>query len=129
MSSWVFHGNFKNVSRVIQRIVMEMSSVSQKLQSVLRKFHGCFREISKVFQECFTRDSRRFQKPLSAGLRESFNKVSRIFHRSFKEVSRKVSKCLVEFKALVSVFQCCYVFESLSLHITHRSYPSRRRAC
>ena len=48
VSSWVFHGNLKNVSRVIQRSVMEMSSVSQKLQSVLRKFHGCFREISKV---------------------------------------------------------------------------------
>ena len=27
------------------------------------------------------------------------------------------------------VFQGCSVFESFLLHVTHRSYPSRRRAC
>ena len=34
-----------------------------------------------------------------------------------------------KFKALVRVFQGCSVFESLFLHATHCSYPSRRRAC
>ena len=34
-----------------------------------------------------------------------------IFQRSFKEVSRKDLKCLIEFKALVRVFQCCYDFK------------------
>ena len=72
---------------------------------------------SEKFQGCFK------------SLFIQMSRVPRIFHRSFKEISRKVLKCLVECKALVSVFQCCYVFESLSLHITHRSYPSRRRAC
>ena len=33
------------------------------------------------------------------------------------------------FQALLEVFQGCSVSESLLLHVTHRSYPSRRRAC
>ena len=27
------------------------------------------------------------------------------------------------------MFQGCFVFESLLVHVTHRCYPSRRRAC
>ena len=55
----MFHGNFKNVSRVIQRSVMEMSSVSQKLQS----------EVSWVLQG-------------------NFKGVVRVFHMGFKKVSK-----------------------------------------
>ena len=33
------------------------------------------------------------------------------------------------FQALLEVFQGSSVSESLLLHVTHRSYPSRRRAC
>ena len=44
----------------------------------------------------------------------SFIYVSRVFQEFFKEVSRKRSRC---FK------------KSFMLHGTHRSFPSRRRAC
>ena len=50
---------------------------------------------------------------------------------SFKSVSRKCKDKFLGvsnmFQALLRVFQGFSVFESL-LHVTHRSFPSRRRA-
>ena len=53
--------------------------------------------------------------------------VSRTFQESFKGVSRKFEGCFMIFKGISRVsrkFQ-----ESFMLHGTHRSFPSRRRAC
>ena len=52
----------------------------------------------------------------------SFKRGSRISPGSFKKILKKL-------KALVRVFKGCSVFESFLLHVTHRSYASRRRAC
>ena len=46
--------------------------------------------------------------------------VSRYFQENFLSVLLKIK---------VRVFQGCSVLESSLLHATHRSYPSRRRAC
>ena len=43
-----------------------------------------------------------------------FKGIHRVFQRCFKEISRKISMC----------FKKCFM-----LHGTHRSFPSRRRAC
>ena len=99
----VFYGNFKSVSRVFQR---------------------SFKEVLWKFQRCFKKVQRCFKKVLWV-LQVNFKDL----YRSFKEVSRKFLKCLIEFKALMRMFQGCSVFLSLVLHVTHRSYPIRRRAC
>ena len=46
----------------------------------------------------------------------SFKGVSRMFHGSFNDVLRKFQGCLK-------------IVSSVLLHESHRSYPSRRRAC
>ena len=63
------------------------------------RFQRCFNSVSQVIQA------------FEVSFKGSFKRVSRIFHRSFKEVSRKVLQCLIEFKGLARVFQCCYVFK------------------
>ena len=50
-----------------------------------------------------------------------FKKDSRVFHRSFKCVSRKFQGC---FQSVLKGFHISFM-----LHGTHRSFPSRRRAC
>ena len=81
-------------------------------------FSGSFKGVSRKFQGCFI-------------------KVSKMFHKSFKdeEVSRKFRRCFMIFKGVSRVFQGSFkiafkVFQkSFTLHGTHRSFPSRRRAC
>ena len=63
-------------------------------------------------------------------LRDSVKGVSGGFHESFKSVPKKFQEEFKSFnRALVRVFQGGCVIESSLLHVTHRSYPSRRRAC
>ena len=52
-------------------------------------------------------------------------KVLRMFQGSFKECFKEVSKVFQgRFKGVSGKFQKCFM-----LHGTHRSFPSRRRAC
>ena len=77
-------------------------------------FRECFKGVTRVLQVCF-------------------KSVSRVYPGGVKDVSRKfkdkLSGVYNMFQALLRVFQGCSVSESLLLHATHRSYPSRRRAC
>ena len=69
---------------------------------VLRKFQGCFKEVSRVFQESFKGGSKKFQgsfKCVSRVFQGCFISVSRVFEESFEEI---LSKC---FKQLSSKFQ------------------------
>ena len=77
------------------------------MKGVLREFYWCFKEVSRVFLENFTEEevSIMFQWCFMI-----FKGVSRVFHGSFKKTFK--------------VFQKNFI-----LHGTHRSFPSRRRAC
>ena len=55
-------------------------------------------------------------KGISRMFQGSFKGVSRMFHGSFNDVLRKFQGCLK-------------IVSSVLLHGSHRSYPSRRRAC
>ena len=48
-------------------------------------------------------------------------KITRVTKGNFEHVSMRFQGYFME---IVSVFQECFI-----LHITHHSYPSRRRAC
>ena len=74
---------------------------------VTRKIEGCFEGVLRVSQGSFMEEkvSRMFQ-----GCFMIFKGVSRVFQGSFKKTFK--------------VFQ-----KSFMLHGTHRSFPSRRRAC
>ena len=96
---------------------------------VSRKIKGCFGEVITVFPGTF---------------KGVLKEVSRVFHKSFKEEDalrlfhdfqwcfQSVPEC---FKSVSKVFQgcsmkACKVFpKSFMLHGTHRSFPSRWRAC
>ena len=54
--SWKFQECFKEVFKE----VIDIPKMIQRSSNVLRKFHGCFRGISRAFQECSTGDSRKF---------------------------------------------------------------------
>ena len=62
--------------------------VSRMFQDILRKFQGCFKEVSRTFQESFKGVSRKFQ--------DCFKKLPRMFQDSFKGVSRKFKGCFKE---------------------------------
>ena len=81
--------------------------VTRKIEGCFEGVLGCFKEFSRVFHESFMGEevSRMFQ-----GCFMIFKDVSRVFQESFKK----------SFK----VFQ-----KSFKLQGTHRSFPSRRRAC
>ena len=109
-------GCFKKVSRVFQG----------SCKGFWRNFQGCFTIFSWVFKGSLKVVSRKFQ--------ECFEGILRVFQGSFKGVSWKfdgrgsfkgVSRVFREsFKKTFKVFQ-----KSSMLHGTHRSFPSRRRAC
>ena len=90
-----------------------------------RKFQGCFKKVSRVYHESFKGVSWKFQGCFKGDL-------SRMFQESLKDVSRKSKGC---FEGVLRVFQGSFkktfrVFQkSFMLHGTHRSFPSRRRAC
>ena len=69
-------------------------------------FEGSFKDVSNKFQGCFKKVSKGFQ-----GKIEMCQDISKRFHGCFKNVSIKLC------------------FAILLLHVKHRSYPSRRRAC
>ena len=84
-------------------------------EQVSEKLHGCFKKVTRKIEGCFEGVLRVFQGCLmKVSWEGSFIYVSRVFQEFFKEVSRKRSRC---FK------------KSFMLHGTHRSFPSRRRAC
>ena len=74
-------------------------------------FKGCFKDMSRKCLDIFKQNSRGFQ--------EGFKEVSRVFHGNSKVVSivKSVSK----------VFEG--IFMKILMLYSHRSYPSRRRAC
>ena len=86
---------------------------------------GKFQGVSRVFFMGIQENSEGLSSRFPGEFREGFKDL----YRSFKEVSRKFLNCLIEFKALMRMFQGCSVFLILVLHVTHRSYPIRRRAC
>ena len=83
----------------------------ESFKVVSRIFQGCFKKVSWVIHESFKEEevSRMFQ-----GFFIIFKGIPRVCQWRFKEVSRKLSRC----------FKKCFM-----LHGTHRSFPSRRRAC
>ena len=74
---------------------------------MLRESEGLLKEVSKVFQG-------------------SFKGFSRVFHESFID-----DEVLRMFRGRFMIFMgVCRVFKkSFKLYGTHRSFPSRRRAC
>ena len=92
--------------------------VQGRLRYVPRYLQGCFKGASelskKKFKGCFKGVLRQFQR--------RFKEVSRVFKESVKCVSKKFQGC---FKNVLMKF----CFAILLLHGSHRSYPSRRRAC
>ena len=71
-------------------------------------------ELSKISLEVFQGSLRQFQR--------CFREVSRAFKERVKCVSIKFQGCLKNV-----LMKLCFVI--LLLHVSHRSYPSRRRAC
>ena len=109
----MFQRRLKKVSRVFCQ--GGFKRISRKFLGVPRVILWHFREVSCKFQRHFKKVAR------------SSKKVSRVLQENFKGVSRVLQGWLRIVS--VRVFQGCSVFESLLLLVTHRSYPSRRRAC
>ena len=89
--------------------LLDWSSFYRSCKDVSRKFQGCFTEVSRVLWERSKGVSRKFQW--------CFRKVAWMLHESFKVFQGSFMKTF-------RVFQ-----NSFMLHGTHRSFPSRRRAC
>ena len=79
-------------------------------------FHGCFKHVlkklqgySRIASKVLERTCQKCSKEVTRLFQGNFNNVSKVFQNSIKGVSREF----------------CF----LILLDTHRSYPSRRRAC
>ena len=83
-------------------------------EGVLRVLQENFKVVSMMFQGCFMKVSRKKNFKEFQGCFMIFKGVSRVFQRCFKEVSRKLSR---------------FLKKSFMLYGTHRSFPSRKRAC
>ena len=82
-----------------------------------------------MFQETFKGGSREVQghlKEVRMVFQGSFKVVSKTFQESFIGVSRKFQK---KFQGCIKKVLIEFCFAILLLHGSHRSYPSRRRAC
>ena len=103
----VFLYTFKGDSRLSK---ISSKCVSREFEGsfkdVLRKFQGCLKKVSSVFLALTLPKIQNFNM---RSLFSKFKNFSRVFKESVKCVSRKFHKKL--------------------LHGSHRSYPSRRRAC
>ena len=104
-------------------------SVSVFQENLKKKLQGCFKEDWGVFLDTFKGDSSRLSKRSSKGVKRELRQVQ----RCFEEVSKKVLAC---FKTIWKKLQGCFKNVSMKfcltnflLHGSHRSYPSRRRAC
>ena len=94
----------------------------ESFKRVSWKIQGCFKEVSRVFQGGFKGASRKCQgcfmkvsgRRKFQGCLMIFKDVPLVFQRCLQEVSRKLSRCFNK---------------SFMLHGTHRSFPSRKRAC
>ena len=84
---------------------------------VLRVFHGNFKGFSRVFQGLFKESSRAIQGSF-AGCSKGCQGCSSLFLGSVSKVFRG------SFKKMFNVF-----LKNFIMFDTHRSYPSRRRAC
>ena len=87
--------------------------------------------MSWIFQECFKRALKKLQGYFKSAWKESFKCVPRKFPKCPKQVSRLFQG---NFNNVSKVFQSNFKgvsrkFCFLILHGTHRSFPSRRRAC
>ena len=86
----------------------------EQFYGVSRKFHENFKGVSEKIE----------------GVSGNLKGVSGKFQGCLKSISRVIEDSIKKnLRCFVRVIQCCSVFESLLLHITHRSYPSRRRVC
>ena len=119
----MFKGSFKGTSRICQ---VSFKGVSRKIEwcsekyflGDSRKVQWPLKEIQRVVYGSFKAVSRQFQRHIK--------KVSKVFKGRVKCVSRKLKKKLQVFFKECSMKFC---FAILILHGSHRSYPSRRRAC
>jgi len=131
--SRVFQGSFKGILRKFQGYCKSVARVFQESCIVVTwKFQGRFKGALRKFYGCFNEDLRGF-KEVSRLFQEIFKDISWKFHggRSFKDVSwfsKVVPECL---NGVSRKFQENFqsVSKSFMLHGTHRSFPSRRRAC
>ena len=137
-------GSFMGVSRKFPKSFKKVSRVFQEnFNGISRKIKGCFNGVLSGFQRCL--------KEVQWVFAESFKGVWMMFQGSFKVVTWKVEGCSWRprklqwyFKKVSSVFlensiekfQGCFknvsmnfCFAVLFLHVSHRSYPSRRRVC
>ena len=112
---WGVKGSFKGVSSIFQG---SFKGASRKInwcsEKPLKKIQGRFK-VSKTNSKSVLWEFQRRVKKVSRVFKESVRCVSRKFHKKsqgcFKNVSMK------------------FCFSILLLHGSHRSYPSRRRAC
>ena len=115
------------------QIVIISGKFQRCFRGVSRKFLGRFKEVARVFQERFKVLPRNiegcFDRVLS-GFQGRLKEVHWVFEGSFKDVSRMFKEVLSFFfqQGFKKVSMKSW-FAILFWHESHRSYPSRRRAC
>ena len=125
----MFQRSFQWVSNVFERssekfqessnvFKESFKSAQKRYQGATRKFQGCCKNISRVFLRRLKGVSRQSQR--------HSKEVSRVFKESVKCVLRNFKQKVSRVFQNVSIKFC---FAILFLHESHRSYPSRRRAC
>ena len=133
-----FQGSFKGVPRKSKRWFKEEWKLFQwsfKWDSkVFKNLNGCFKGVSRSFQ----RNSKVVSRKVIddswelSGYLKKFKWYFKCFSMQFQKVWKEVSR---NFKTVASVFQenfnvsMKFCFPTFFLHGSHRSYPSRRRAC
>ena len=100
-------------------LIEDFRVFTESVMSFLRKFKGCFKEVSGKFIGCFKKVSRVLQvkflykrdilgmlkwcfQGVSRKFQACFQKVSRVFKESFKGVSMKIKGCC---NVVLSLFQ------------------------
>ena len=125
----MFQRRFQWVSNVFERssekfqessnvFKESFKSAQKRYQGATRKFQGCCKNISRVFLRRLKGVSRQSQR--------HSKEVSRVFKESVKCVLRNFKQKVSRVFQNVSIKFC---FAILFLHESHRSYPSKRRAC
>ena len=92
-----------------------------------------FKAVKQVFHKRFKNVSKGPLSKFQGGLKKRFRDISRTFHsvfqKCFKDVSRQTFRFFKDVASTIESISRLFCFESLLLHVTHLSYPSRRRAC
>ena len=111
----------ENSNANFQRCVKDVQGI---FKGVSRKIEGCSEIPLKVIQGSF-----KVSKSNSMGI-GSFKYALRKFQGWLKKVSSVFRENVTKsFKGVSKKFLSSFVFAILLLHGSHRSYPSRRRAC